>query len=131
MSDDEEYFFEKIEELIDERLKSLKTIETEYDAKAFLGLQDRLPKSKMKMITEMKKKAKKLIDEMDGAMRVFVCEQLYPDYKCPGDSSDSKCDWCEMVYDERNDYECKCREFELYEFATAIGCDDVPGIPGN
>jgi len=82
-SDDEPDFFEEYDEAIKARLKSLKKPEDAVDAKAFIALSEKLPKTKFKIYEDFQKKAKKIVEEMDEVMRVFVAEELREDYLAP------------------------------------------------
>ena len=75
-SDEETDFFEEYEEALKERVKSLKKIEDATDAKALIALSEKLTKTKFKMYDNFQKKAKKIVEEMDDVMRVFVAQEL-------------------------------------------------------
>jgi hypothetical protein len=82
-SDDEPDFFEEYDEAIKARVKSLKKPENALDAKALIALSEKLPKTKYRIYDNFQKKAKKIMEEMDEVMRVFVAEELREDYLAP------------------------------------------------
>ena len=70
--DEETDFFGEYEQAIKDRVKSLKKVEDAMDAKALIALSEKLPKTKFKIYEDFQKKAKKIVEEMDEVMRVFV-----------------------------------------------------------
>jgi len=74
-SDEETDFFEEYEQALKERVKSLKKVEDATDAKALIALSEKLTKTKFKIYEDFQKKAKKIVEEMDEVMRVFVAQE--------------------------------------------------------
>jgi len=126
--DDEPDFFEEYDEAIKARVKSLKKIEDALDAKALIALSEQLPKTKFKIYERLQAEAKRLIEEMDEVMRVFVAEELREEYLAPQEDDESIiCEHCDLVRSESDYVECKCGEVKAVRFAEEIGCD-VPEI---
>ena len=125
MSDEEETdFFEEYDEVIKARVKSLKKIEDVFDAKALIALSDKLPKTKFKIYEDFQKKAKKIVEEMDEVMRVFVAEELREEYLAPQeDDGTVVCEHCDLVRGESDYVECECDRARMTQFAEEIGCD--------
>ena len=123
--DDEELdFFEEIEEAFTARVKSLKKPEDAIDAKAYIALAGKLPKTKYKTYKNLCAKAKSLVKDMDEVMRVFVAEELREDYLAPQENDDTViCDHCDLVRSETDYVECRCNETKAARFAEEIGCD--------
>ena len=124
-SDEEEPdFFEEYDEAIKARVKSLKKIEDATDAKALIALSEKLPKTKFKIYDNFQKKAKKIVEEMDEVMRVFVAEELREEYLAPQEDDETViCDFCDLVRGECDYVECECDKERMTRFAEEIGCD--------
>jgi hypothetical protein len=122
--DDEPDFFEEIEEALTARIKSLKTPKDALDAKAYIALSDKLPKTKYKTYNDLRAKAKSLVEDMDEVMRVFIAEELREDYLAPREDDDTViCEHCDIVRSETDYVECTCNETRVARFAEEIGCD--------
>ena len=123
-NDDETDFFEEYDEAIKARVKSLKKIEDALDAKALIALSDKLPKTKFKIYEDFQKKAKKIVEEMDEVMRVFVAEELREEYLAPQEDDETVvCEHCDLVRSESDYVECECDKERMTQFAQEIGCD--------
>jgi len=124
-SDEEEPgFFEEYDEAIEARVKSLKKIEDVFDAKALIALSEKLPKTKFKIYEDFQKKAKKIVEEMDEVMRVFVAEELREEYLAPQEDDETVvCEHCDLVRSESDYVECECDRMRMTQFAEEIGCD--------
>ena len=123
-SDDEPDFFEEYDEAIKARLKSLKKPEDALDAKALIALSEKLPKTKFKIYDNFQKKAKKIVEEMDEVMRVFVAEELREEYLAPQEDDETVvCEHCDLVRSESDYVECECDKAMMTHFAQEIGCD--------
>ena len=123
-NDDEPDFFEEYDEAIKARVKSLKKIEDVFDAKALIALSEKLPKTKFKIYEDFQKKAKKIVEEMDEVMRVFVAEELREEYLAPQEDDETVvCEHCDLVRGESDYVECRCDEERMTQFAEEIGCD--------
>jgi hypothetical protein len=123
-SDDEPDFFEEYEEALKARVKSLKKPEDATDAKAFIALSEKLTKTKFKIYEDFQKKAKKIVEEMDEVMRVFVAEELREDYLAPQEDDETVvCEHCDLVRGECDYVECECDKERMTRFAEEIGCD--------
>ena len=123
-SDDEPDFFEEYDEAIKARLKSLKKPEDVFDAKAFIALSEKLPNTKFKIYDNFQKKAKKIVEEMDEVMRVFVAEELREEYLAPQEDDETVvCEHCDLVRSECDYVECECDRERMTRFAEEIGCD--------
>ena len=123
-SDEETDFFEEYEQAIKERVKSLKKPEDVLDAKAFIALSEKLPKTKFKIYEDFQKKAKKIVEEMDEVMRVFVAEELREEYLAPQEDDETVvCEHCDLVRSESDYVECECDKERMTHFAQEIGCD--------
>jgi|SRR6056300_1357722 hypothetical protein len=123
-NDDEPDFFEEYDEAIKARVKSLKKIEDALDAKALIALSEKLPKTKFKIYEDFQKKAKKIVEEMDEVMRVFVAEELREEYLAPQEDDETVvCEHCDLVRGESDYVECRCDEERMTQFAEEIGCD--------
>ena len=123
-SDEETDFFEEYEQAIKDRVKSLKKVEDAMDAKALIALSDRLSKTKYKIYEDFQKKAKKIVEEMDEVMRVFVAEELREDYLAPQEDDETVvCEHCDLVRGECDYVECECDKERMTRFAEEIGCD--------
>src|SRR6056300_337171 len=123
-NDEEPDFFEEYDEAIKARVKSLKKIEDALDAKALIALSDKLPKTKFKIYEDFQKKAKKIVEEMDEVMRVFVAEELREEYLAPQEDDDTVvCEHCDLVRSESDYVECECDRARMTQFAEEIGCD--------
>jgi hypothetical protein len=106
-NDDEPDFFEEYEEALKARVKSLKKIEDVLDAKALIALSEKLPKTKFKIYEDFQKKAKKIVEEMDEVMRVFVAEELREEYLAPQEDDETVvCEHCDLVRGESDYVEC-------------------------
>ena len=122
--DDEPDFFEEYDEAIKARVKSLKKIEDATDAKALIALSEKLPKTKFKIYDDFQKKAKKIVEEMDDVMRVFVAQELREDYLAPQEDDETVvCEHCDLVRSESDYVECECDRVRMTQFAQEIGCD--------
>ena len=123
-NDDEPDFFEEYEEALKARVKSLKKIEDALDAKALIALSEKLPKTKFKIYEDFQKKAKKIVEEMDEVMRVFVAEELREEYLAPQEDDETVvCEHCDLVRSESDYVECECDRTRMTQFAEEIGCD--------
>jgi recombinational DNA repair ATPase RecF len=123
-SDEETDFFEEYEQALKERVKSLKKPEDALDAKALIALSEKLPKTKFKIYEDFQKKAKKIVEEMDEVMRVFVAEELREDYLAPQEDDETVvCEHCDLVRSESDYVECQCDKERMTQFAEEIGCD--------
>lgn len=124
-TDDEETdFFEEYEQAIKDRVKSLKKVEDAMDAKALIALSEKLPKTKFKIYEDFQKKAKKIVEEMDEVMRVFVAEELREEYLAPQEDDETVvCEHCDLVRSESDYVECECDRVRMTQFAEEIGCD--------
>jgi len=117
-------FFEEYEEALKARVKSLKKIEDATDAKALIALSEKLPKTKFKIYEDFQKKAKKIVEEMDEVMRVFVAEELREEYLAPQEDDETVvCEHCDLVRGESDYVECQCDRVRMTQFAEEIGCD--------
>ena len=117
-------FFEEYEQALKERVKSLKKVEDATDAKALIALSDKLPKTKFKIYEDFQKKAKKIVEEMDEVMRVFVAQELREDYLAPQEDDETVvCEHCDLVRGECDYVECECDKERMTRFAEEIGCD--------
>ena len=123
-NEDEPDFFEEYEEALKARVKSLKKIEDATDAKALIALSEKLPKTKFKIYEDFQKKAKKIVEEMDEVMRVFVAEELREEYLAPQEDDETVvCEHCDLVRSESDYVECECDKERMTRFAEEIGCD--------
>src|SRR6056300_1265348 len=123
-SDEETNFFEEYEQAIKDRVKSLKKVEDVMDAKALIALSEKLPKTKFKIYDNFQKKAKKIVEEMDEVMRVFVAEGLREEYLAPQEDDETVvCEHCDLVRGECDHVECECDKERMTRFAEEIGCD--------
>ena len=123
-NEDEPDFFEEYEEALKARVKSLKKIEDATDAKALIALSEKLPKTKFKIYEDFQKKAKKIVEEMDEVMRVFVAEELREEYLAPQEDDETVvCEHCDLVRSESDYVECECDRARMTQFAEEIGCD--------
>jgi hypothetical protein len=105
-------------------VKSLKKIEDVLDAKALIALSEKLPKTKFKIYEDFQKKAKKIVEEMDEVMRVFVAEELREEYLTPQEDDETVvCQHCDLVRSESDYVECECDRMRMTQFAEEIGCD--------
>jgi len=117
-------FFEEYEQALKERVKSLKKVEDATDAKALIALSEKLTKTKFKIYDNFQKKAKKIVEEMDEVMRVFVAEELREDYLAPQEYDETVvCEHCDLVRGECDYVECECDRERMTRFAEEIGCD--------
>jgi hypothetical protein len=117
-------FFEEYDEAIKARVKSLKKVEDATDAKALIALSEKLTKTKFKIYEDFQKKAKKIVEEMDEVMRVFVAEELREDYLAPQEDDETVvCEHCDLVRSESDYVECQCDKERMTQFAEEIGCD--------
>jgi recombinational DNA repair ATPase RecF len=122
-SDEETDFFEEYEQALKERVKSLKKVEDATDAKALIALSEKLPKTKFKIYEDFQKKAKKIVEEMDEVMRVFLAEELREDYLAPQEDDETVvCEHCDLVRSESDYVECQCDKERMTQFAEEIGC---------
>ena len=116
-------FFEEYEQALKERVKSLKKVEDATDAKALIALSEKLPKTKFKIYEDFQKKAKKIVEEMDEVMRVFVAEELREEYLAPQEDDETVvCEHCDLVRSESDYVECECDRTRMTQFAEEIGC---------
>ena len=123
-SDEETDFFEEYEQALKERVKSLKKVEDATDAKALIALSEKLTKTKFKIYEDFQKKAKKIVEEMDEVMRVFVAEELREEYLAPQEDDETVvCEHCDLVRSESDYVECECDKERMTQFAEQIGCD--------
>src|SRR6056300_1098376 len=121
-SDEETNFFEEYEQAIKDRVKSLKKVEDAMDAKALITLSEKLPKTKYKIYEDFQKKAKKIVEEMDEVMRVFVAEELREEYLAPQEDDETVvCEHCDLVRSESDYVECECDRTRMTQFAEEIG----------
>src|SRR6056300_1461411 len=121
-NDDEPDFFEEYEEALKARVKSLKKIEDATDAKALIALSEKLPKTKFKIYEDFQKQAKKIVEEMDEVMRVFVAEELREEYLAPQEDDETVvCEHCDLVRSESDYVECQCDEERMTQFAEEVG----------
>ena len=117
-------FFEEYEQALKERVKSLKKVEDATDAKALIALSEKLTKTKFKIYEDFQKKAKKIVEEMDEVMRVFVAQELREDYLAPHEHDETVvCEHCDLVRGECDYVECECDKERMTRFAEEIGCD--------
>ena len=117
-------FFEEYEQALKERVKSLKKVEDATDAKALIALSEKLTKTKFKIYEDFQKKAKKIVEEMDEVMRVFVAEELREEYLTPQEDDETVvCQHCDLVRSESDYVECECDRMRMTQFAEEIGCD--------
>jgi hypothetical protein len=115
-------FFEEYDEAIKARVKSLKKIEDVFDAKALIALSEKLPKTKFKIYEDFQKKAKKIVEEMDEVMRVFVAEELREEYLAPQEDDETVvCEHCDLVRGESDYVECECDKERMTRFAEEVG----------
>jgi hypothetical protein len=123
-SNEETDFFEEYDEAIKARVKSLKKVEDATDAKALIALSEKLTKTKFKIYEDFQKKAKKIVEEMDEVMRVFVAEELREEYLAPQEDDETVvCEHCDLVRGESDYVECECDKERMTRFAEEIGCD--------
>ena len=123
-SNEETDFFEEYEQTLKERVKSLKKVEDVFDAKALIALSEKLTKTKFKIYEDFQKKAKKIVEEMDEVMRVFVAEELREEYLTPQEDDETVvCQHCDLVRSESDYVECECDRMRMTQFAEEIGCD--------
>ena len=123
-NEDEPDFFEEYEEALKARVKSLKKIEDATDAKALIALSEKLPKTKFKIYEDLQAEAKRLVEEMDEVMRVFVAEELREEYLAPQEDDETVvCEHCDLVRSESDYVECECDRVRMSQFAEEIGCD--------
>jgi recombinational DNA repair ATPase RecF len=123
-SNEETDFFEEYEQALKERVKSLKKVEDTTDAKALIALSEKLTKTKFKIYEDFQKKAKKIVEEMDEIMRVFVAEELREEYLAPQEDDETVvCEHCDLVRGESDYVECQCDRVRMTQFAEEIGCD--------
>jgi hypothetical protein len=123
-SNEETDFFEEYEQAIKARVKSLKKPEDAMDAKTLIALSEKLPKTKYKIYEEFQKKAKKIVEEMDEVMRVFVAEELREEYLAPQEDDETiVCEHCDLVRGECDYVECECERERMQRYAGEIGCD--------
>ena len=121
-NEDEPDFFEEYDEAIKAHVKSLKKIEDALDAKALIALSEKLPKTKFKIYEDFQKKAKKIVEEMDEVMRVFVAEELREDYLAPQEYDETVvCEHCDLVRGESDYVECECDKERMTRFAEEVG----------
>ena len=117
-------FFEEYEQALKERVKSLKKVEDATDAKALIALSEKLPKTKFKIYEDFQKRAKKIVEEMDEVMRVFVAEELREEYLAPQEDDETVvCEHCDLVRSESDYVDCTCDKERMTQFAEEIGCD--------
>ena len=122
--EDEPDFFEEYEEALKARVKSLKKIEDATDAKALIALSEKLPKTKFKIYEDLQAEAKRLVEEMDEVMRVFVAEELREEYLAPQEDDETVvCEHCDLVRSESDYVECECDRARMTQFAEQIGCE--------
>ena len=116
-------FFEEYEQALKERVKSLKKVEDATDAKALIALSEKLPKTKFKIYEDFQKRAKKIVEEMDEVMRVFVAEELREEYLTPQEDDETVvCEHCDLVHSESDYVDCTCDKERMTQFAEEIGC---------
>ena len=117
-------FFEEYEQALKERVKSLKKVEDATDAKALIALSEKLTKTKFKIYEDFQKKAKKIVEDMDEVMRVFVAEELREEYLAPQEDDETVvCEHCDIVRSESDYVDCTCDKERMTQFAEEIGCD--------
>jgi len=122
-SNEETDFFEEYDEAIKARVKSLKKVEDATDAKALIALSEKLTKTKFKIYEDFQKKAKKIVEEMDEVMRVFVAEELREEYLAPQEDDETVvCEHCDLVRGESDYVECECDKERMTRFAEEVGC---------
>ena len=115
-------FFEEYEQALKERVKSLKKVEDATDAKALIALSEKLTKTKFKIYEDFQKKAKKIVEEMDEVMRVFVAEELREEYLAPQEDDETVvCEHCDLVRSESDYVDCTCDKERMTQFAEEIG----------
>jgi recombinational DNA repair ATPase RecF len=115
-------FFEEYEQALKERVKSLKKVEDATDAKALIALSEKLTKTKFKIYEDFQKKAKKIVEEMDEVMRVFVAEELREEYLAPQEDDETVvCEHCDLVRGESDYVECECDKERMTQFAEEVG----------
>jgi recombinational DNA repair ATPase RecF len=121
-SDEETDFFEEYEQALKERVKSLKKPEDATDAKALIALSEKLTKTKFKIYEDFQKKAKKIVEEMDEVMRVFVAQELREDYLVPDEDDETVvCEHCDLVRSESDYVDCTCDKERMTAFAEEVG----------
>ena len=121
-SDEETDFFEEYEQALKERVKSLKKVEDATDAKALIALSEKLTKTKFKIYEDFQKKAKKIVEEMDEVMRVFVAQELREDYLVPDEDDETVvCEHCDLVRSESDYVDCTCDKERMTAFAEEVG----------
>ena len=121
-SDEETDFFEEYEQALKERVKSLKKVEDATDAKALIALSEKLTKTKFKIYEDFQKKAKKIVEEMDEVMRVFVAQELREEYLVPDEDDETVvCEHCDLVRSESDYVDCTCDKERMTAFAEEIG----------
>lgn len=121
-SDEETDFFEEYEQALKDRVKSLKKVEDVMDAKALIALSEKLPKTKYKIYEDFQKKAKKIVEEMDEVVRVFVAQELREEYLVPDEDDETVvCEHCDLVRSESDYVECECDKERMERFAGEIG----------
>ena len=92
------------------------------DAKALIALSEKLPKTKYKIYEDFQKKAKKIVEEMDEVMRVFVAQELREEYLVPDEDDETVvCEHCDLVRGENDYVECECDRERMQRFAEEIG----------
>ena len=122
-NEEEPDFFEEYDQAIKARVKSLKKIEDVFDAKALIALSEKLPKTKFKIYEDFQKKAKKIVEDMDEVMRVFVAEELREEYLAPQEDDETVvCEHCDIVRSESDYVDCTCDKERMTQFAEEIGC---------
>ena len=115
-------FFEEYEQALKERVKSLKKVEDATDAKALIALSEKLTKTKFKIYEDFQKKAKKIVEEMDEVMRVFVAQELREEYLVPDEDDETVvCEHCDLVRSESDYVDCTCDKERMTAFAEEIG----------
>jgi hypothetical protein len=103
-------------------VKSLKKVEDATDAKALIALSEKLTKTKFKIYEDFQKKAKKIVEEMDEVMRVFVAEELREEYLAPQEDDETVvCEHCDLVRGESDYVECECDKERMTRFAEEVG----------
>ncbi len=121
-SNEETDFFEEYEQALKERVKSLKKVEDATDAKALIALSEKLTKTKFKIYEDFQKKAKKIVEEMDEVMRVFVAQELREEYLVPDEDDETVvCEHCDLVRSESDYVDCTCDKERMTAFAEEIG----------
>ena len=97
-------------------------VEDAMDAKAFIALSEKLTKTKFKIYEDFQKKAKKIVEEMDEVMRVFVAEELREEYLAPQEDDETVvCEHCDLVRSESDYVDCTCDKERMTAFAEEIG----------